>query len=64
EQARRAAASRRCASRRAAQREGVRRAAMGLDRPGDLPAAVNGGSVSYRRSGGLRGRPYEAGRGA
>jgi hypothetical protein len=35
---------------------------MGLDRdPSDLPAAVNGGSVSYRRGGGLRGRPYEAG---
>ncbi|MET8365391.1 hypothetical protein AB0J68_07475 [Micromonospora sp. NPDC049580] len=64
EQARRAAARREAQRRLAAQREGVRRAAMGLDRPGDLPAAVNGGSVSYRRSGGLRGRPYEAGRGA
>ncbi|MGW3608263.1 hypothetical protein ACWD6N_00005, partial [Micromonospora sp. NPDC005163] len=64
EQARRAAARREAQRRLAAQREGVRRAAMGLDRPGDLPAAVNGASVSYRRSGGLRGRPYEAGRGA
>ncbi|MFF4876703.1 MULTISPECIES: hypothetical protein [unclassified Micromonospora] len=64
EQARRATARREVQRRLAAQREGVRRAAMGLDRPGDLPAAVNGGSVSYRRSGGLRGRPYEAGRGA
>ncbi|MEV7329293.1 hypothetical protein [Micromonospora sp. NPDC093244] len=64
EQARRAAARREAQRRLAAQREGVRRAAMGLDRPGDLPAAVNGGSVSYRRAGGLRGRPYEAGRGA
>ena len=64
EQARRAAARREAQRRLAAQREGVRRAAMGLDRPGDLPAAVNGGSVSYRRSGGLGGRPYEAGRGA
>ncbi|MGV9211166.1 divisome protein SepX/GlpR [Micromonospora sp. RB23] len=64
EQARRAAARREAQRRLAAQREGVRRAAMGLDRPADLPAAVNGGSVSYRRSGGLRGRPYEAGRGA
>ncbi len=35
---------------------------MGLDRePSDLPVAANGGSVSYRRRGGLRGRPYEAG---
>ncbi|MEV1014701.1 hypothetical protein AB0I89_12560 [Micromonospora sp. NPDC049801] len=64
EQARRAAARREAQRRLAAQREVVRRAAMGLDRPADLPAAVNGGSVSYRRSGGLRGRPYEAGRGA
>ena len=42
--------------------DGVR-AAMGLDRdPSDLPAAANGGSVSYRRTGGgLRGRAYEAG---
>ncbi|MEV4759030.1 hypothetical protein AB0J86_28585 [Micromonospora sp. NPDC049559] len=65
EQARRAAARRETQRRLAAQREAVRRAAMGLDRP-DLPAAASGGrtaaSVSYRRSGGLRGRPYEAGR--
>jgi hypothetical protein len=62
EQARRAAARREAQRRLAAQKEAVRRAAMGLDRdPSDLPAAVNGGSVSYRRGGGLRGRPYEAG---
>jgi hypothetical protein len=63
EQARRAAARRETQRRLAAQREAVRRAAMGLDRePSDLPAAANGGSVSYRRrGGGLRGRPYEAG---
>ncbi|WP_211349239.1 hypothetical protein [Micromonospora pisi] len=68
EQARRAAARREAQRRLAAQREAVRRAAMGLDRPDDLPAAASGGrtrgSVSYRRSGGLRGRPYEAGRGS
>jgi hypothetical protein len=62
EQARRAAARREAQRRIAAQKEAVRRAAMGLDRdPTDLPAAVNGGSVSYRRTGGLRGRAYEAG---
>ncbi|SDT76207.1 divisome protein SepX/GlpR [Actinoplanes derwentensis] len=62
EQARRAAARREAQRRLAAQREAVRRAAMGLDRePTDLPAAANGGSVSYRRRGGLRGRAYEAG---
>ncbi|MFB9237194.1 hypothetical protein ACFFWC_16790 [Plantactinospora siamensis] len=66
EQARRAAARREAQRRLAAQREAVRRAAMGLDRT-DLPAAASGGggrtaaSVSYRRTGGLRGRPYEAG---
>ncbi|GGK83744.1 divisome protein SepX/GlpR [Mangrovihabitans endophyticus] len=58
-QARRAAARREAQRRLAAQKEAVRRAAMGLD--GDAPAATNGGSVSYRRRGGLRGRPYEAG---
>ncbi len=63
EQARRAAARREAQRRLAAQREAVRRTAMGLDRPADLPAAASGGSVSYRRTGGLRGRPYEAGRG-
>ena len=58
EQARRAAARREAQRRLAAQREAVRRAAMGLDRdPSELPAA----SVSYRRTGGLRGRAYEAG---
>ncbi|MGN9774439.1 divisome protein SepX/GlpR [Micromonospora sp. H33] len=63
EQARRAAARREAQRRLAAQREAVRRNAMGLDRPADLPAAANGGSVSYRRTGGLRGRPYQSGRG-
>ncbi|MFC0004739.1 divisome protein SepX/GlpR [Micromonospora siamensis] len=63
EQARRAAARREAQRRLAAQREAVRRTAMGLDRPTDLPAAANGGSVSYRRAGGLRGRPYSSGRG-
>ena len=58
EQARRETARREAQRRLAAQREAVRRAAMGLDRdPSELPAA----SVSYRRSGGLRGRAYEAG---
>ena len=62
EQARRAAARREAQRRLAAQREAVRRAAMGLDRdPSDLPAGGHGGSVSYRRAGGLRGRAYEAG---
>ncbi|MFJ6199771.1 hypothetical protein [Micromonospora sp. NPDC092111] len=65
EQARRAAARREAQRRLAAQREAVRRSAMGLDRPTDLPAAASGGgSVSYRRSGGLRGRPYQSGRGS
>ncbi|PZF87536.1 hypothetical protein C1I93_26140 [Micromonospora endophytica] len=63
EQARRAAARREAQRRLTAQREAVRRTAMGLDRPADLPQAANGGSVSYRRAGGLRGRPYETGRG-
>jgi hypothetical protein len=59
EQARRAAARREAQRRLAAQKEAVRRAAMGLDRdPSDLPAQ---GSVYYRRTGGLRGRAYEAG---
>jgi hypothetical protein len=64
EQARRAAARREAQRRLAAQKEAVRRAAMGLDRDPattDLPAVANGGSVSYRRTGGLRGRAYEAG---
>lgn len=66
EQARRAATRREQQRRLAAQREAVRRTAMGLDRPADLPTAVNGGgSVSYRRTGGgLRGRPYQSGRGS
>jgi hypothetical protein len=63
EQARRAAARREAQRRLAAQKEAVRRAAMGLDRDpaSELPAVANGGSVSYRRVGGLRGRAYEAG---
>ncbi|WP_433531201.1 divisome protein SepX/GlpR [Micromonospora sp. CA-263727] len=64
EQARRAAARREAQRRLAAQRESVRRTAMGLDRPADLPQAASGGSVSYRRAGGLRGRPYETGPGS
>lgn len=61
-QARRAAARREAQRRLLAQKEAVRRAAMGLDHnPSDLPAAAAGGSVSYRRVSGLRGRPYEAG---
>ncbi|GIJ19465.1 hypothetical protein Vlu01_00890 [Micromonospora lutea] len=64
EQARRAAARREAQRRLAAQRESVRRNAMGLDRPADLPQAASGGSVSYRRAGGLRGRPYETGPGS
>ena len=65
EQARRAAARREAQRRLAAQREALRRAALGVDRAdrGDLPAAASGGgSVSYRRAGGLRGRAYQAGR--
>jgi hypothetical protein len=62
EQKRRADARREMQRRLAAQKEAVRRAAMGLDRDrSDLPAVANGGSVSYRRAGGLRGRAYEAG---
>jgi hypothetical protein len=62
EQARRAAERREAQRRMAAEKEAMRRAAMGLDQdPAELPAAVGGGSVSYRRGGGLRGRAYEAG---
>ncbi|MBE1486877.1 divisome protein SepX/GlpR [Plantactinospora soyae] len=66
--ARRAQARREAQRRLAAQREMVRRAALGMNRNTDLPPAASGGgraaaSVSYRRAGGLRGRPYEAGRG-
>ncbi|MDG4791725.1 hypothetical protein O7626_38530 [Micromonospora sp. WMMD1102] len=66
-QARRAQARREAQRRLAAQREAVRRAALGMNRTADLPPAASGGggraagSVSYRRAGGLRGRPYEAG---
>jgi hypothetical protein len=63
EQARRAAARRENQRRLAAQRESVRRAALGMDRGRDLPAVASaGGSVFYRRAGGLRGRAYQAGR--
>jgi hypothetical protein len=61
EQERRAAARRDAQRRIAAQKEAVRRAAMGLDRDTSELAAAGGGSVSYRRGGGLRGRAYEAG---
>jgi hypothetical protein len=61
EQARRAAQRREMQRRLVAQREAVRRAAMSYDP--DLPAAASGGyTVSYRRAGGLRGRPYTSGR--
>ncbi|MFY1675054.1 hypothetical protein ACN27G_34805 [Plantactinospora sp. WMMB334] len=66
-QARRAQARREAQRRLAAQREAVRRAALDMNRLADLPPAASGGggraagSVSYRRAGGLRGRPYEAG---
>ncbi|GAB3968813.1 hypothetical protein GCM10027615_21480 [Plantactinospora veratri] len=65
-QARRAQARREAQRRLAAQREAVRRAALGMNRTADLPPAASGGgraagTVSYRRAGGLRGRPYEAG---
>ncbi|AVT34391.1 hypothetical protein C6361_12145 [Plantactinospora sp. BC1] len=65
-QARRAQARREAQRRLAAQREAVRRAALGMNRMADLPPAASGGgraagTVSYRRAGGLRGRPYEAG---
>jgi hypothetical protein len=64
EQARRAAARRENQRRLAAQREALRRAALGVDRGldgGEAPVAAAGGSVSYRRAGGLRGRAYQAG---
>ncbi|WP_203720405.1 divisome protein SepX/GlpR [Paractinoplanes brasiliensis] len=60
-QARRAAQRREKQKQLAAQREAARRTAMGLDRDeGELPPAAPP-SVYYRRAGGLRGRPYEAG---
>ncbi len=61
EQARRAAQRREQQRRLVAQREAARRAAMSYNR--DLPAAASGGyTVSYRRTGGLRGRQYSTGR--
>lgn len=65
EQARRAAARREIQRHMAEQREAVRRAAQG-HRPPRTAAAADGGGVtsasySYRRTGGLRGRPYQAG---
>ena len=56
EQARRAADRREKQRQLAAQREAARRTAMGLD---GLPSSAP--SVYYRRTGGLRGRAYEAG---
>jgi hypothetical protein len=57
EQARRAAARREVQRRLAEQREAVRRAAQG-----DRSSAGGGGvTYSYRRAGGVRGRPYQAG---
>ncbi|GAB2610220.1 hypothetical protein Aab01nite_24400 [Paractinoplanes abujensis] len=58
EQARRARDRREKQKQLAAQREAARRTAMGLDRD-EAPAAPP--SVHYRRTGGLRGRAYEAG---
>jgi hypothetical protein len=55
EQARRAAVRREMQRRLAEQREAVRRAAKGGG------AGVTSASYSYRRTGGLRGRPYQAG---
>ncbi|MBM2622247.1 hypothetical protein JIG36_42770 [Actinoplanes sp. LDG1-06] len=60
-QARRAAQRREKQKQLAAQREAARRTAMGLDRDEDAPPPTAPPSVYYRRAGGLRGRPYEAG---
>jgi hypothetical protein len=54
EQARRAAARREVQRRLAEQREAVRRAAQGYH-------SSAGVTYSYRRAGGVRGRPYQAG---
>ncbi len=66
EQARRVAERREMQRRLAEQREAVRRAAQGYRPPHAAAAAGDGGvtraSYSYRRSGGVRGRPYQAGR--
>jgi hypothetical protein len=59
EQARRAAARREIQRRLAEQREAVRRAAQGY-RPSS-GGGLTSASYSYRRAGGLRGRPYQAG---
>jgi hypothetical protein len=56
EQARRAAARREAQRRLAEQREAVRRAVQGYH-----PSAARGVTYSYRRAGGVRGRPYQAG---
>ncbi|GAA2521181.1 divisome protein SepX/GlpR [Pilimelia columellifera] len=60
-QAARAAARRQMQRRLAAEREALRRNALDAD-AAELPAAAGGGSVSYRRLNGVRGRAYEAGR--
>jgi hypothetical protein len=62
EQARRAAARREIQRRLAEQREAVRRAAQGhRPRQGTAGGGVTSASYSYRRAGGVRGRPYQAG---
>jgi hypothetical protein len=60
EQARRAAARREIQRRLAEQREAVRRAAQGY-RPSSAGGGLTSASYSYRRAGGVRGRPYQAG---
>jgi hypothetical protein len=60
EQARRAAARREIQRRLAEQREAVRRAAQG-HRSSSAGGGVTSASYSYRRAGGVRGRPYQAG---
>jgi hypothetical protein len=61
EQARRAAARREIQRRLAEQREAVRRAAQGYRPPHGAGGGVTRASYSYRRVGGVRGRPYQAG---
>jgi hypothetical protein len=61
EQVRRATARRETQRRLAEQREAVRRAAQGYRPPHTAPGGVTSASYSYRRVGGLRGRPYQAG---
>jgi hypothetical protein len=61
EQARRAAARREMQRRLAEQREAVRRAAQGYRPSSAAGGGLTSASYSYRRAGGLRGRPYQAG---